>query len=295
MDVLNERLTFKAGSLALLLAVLWGGNSISIKIALTGIPPFALAGVRFLLSTLIVFSWAVLNRVPLRLKAGEKLTLLQLALLFIIQIYLLNAGTNFTLASRSTILISTYPFFISLFAHLFLPDDRLSPFKVTGMALAFTGVILIFAESLALGEFSPLPGDMMVLASAILLGARQVYIKRLTQNIHPVKLVLWQATFSIPAFFFLSAIFESSTTYRLTPYIIEAILYQGLVVAGFCFILLTTLLRRYIASRLGVFGFATPVIGVLVSNLLLGEGISPGILIGMLLVGSGITVVNRDT
>jgi drug/metabolite transporter (DMT)-like permease len=292
VKILNERLTVGAGSLALLLAILWGGNSVSIKIALAGIPPLALAGGRFFLGALVVLIWAGLSRIPLRLGNGEKRGLLQLALLFVVQIYLLNAGTHFTLAGRSTILISTFPFSIALFAHLFLPGDRLTPPKVFGMALAFAGVVLIFAESLVLGELAHLPGDLMVMASSLLLGARQVYIKRLAQGIHPAKLLFYQATLSIPVFFLLSAIFESSIPYGLAPDVVGAILYQGLVVAGFCFILLTLLLRRYVASHIGVFGFATPVFGVLLSNLLLGESVSSGLIGGMLLVGAGIAVVN---
>jgi drug/metabolite transporter (DMT)-like permease len=295
LDVLSERLTFRAGALALLLAILWGGNPVSIKIALAGLSPLALAGVRFFLGIITVFIWAALNGIPLRLDAGERRGLAQLALLFIVQIYLLNAGTHYTLAGRSTILISTHPFFIALFAHRFLPGDRLSRLKLVGMILAFSGVVVIFAENLAIRELRPLAGDLMVLASASLLGARQVYLKRLAQNIHPVKLVLWQSTLSVPVFFVLSAMLEGSGFFRLDANIAGAILYQGVVIAGFCFILLTSLLRRFVASRIGVFGFSSPVFGVLLSNLLLGEGISLGILASMLMVGAGIAIVNYET
>ncbi len=294
MKVLNERLTLKAGSLALLTAVLWGGNSVAIKLALGGMPPLALAGARFFLGGLAVLTWVILIRIPLRLQAGERRGLLQLVLLFIAQIYLLNAGTHFTLAGRSTVFISTYPFFTALFAHLFLPGDRLSRLKILGMALSFAGVVLVFAESLALDELTHLPGDLMVLASGLLLGGRQVYTKRLTQAIPPAKLLLYQAALSLPVFILLSALLEADAAYRFTPGIVGAVLYQGLIIAGFCFLVATTLLRRYRASRLGVFGFVTPIFGVLLSNLLLGETLSPGLLASMLLVGAGIAIVNSE-
>ncbi|MDP6778829.1 MAG: DMT family transporter, partial [Candidatus Latescibacteria bacterium] len=82
--------------------------------------------------------------------------------------------------------------------------------------------------------------------------------------------------------------------YSFTPQITAAVLYQGLVIAGFCFIVATSLLRRYRASRLGVFGFITPVFGVLLSNLLLGEGVSAGLLVSVVLVGAGIAIVNSE-
>lgn len=294
MTVLNERLTLRAGSLALLTAILWGGNAIAIKIALAGLPPIALAAARFLLGGLTVLLWAGLMRIPVRLQAGEGRRLGLLVLIFIAQIYLLNAGTDITLAGRSTVFISTYPFFTALFAHIFIPGDRLSRLKVLGMALSFAGVALIFAETLLLGELAYLPGDLMVLLSGLLLGARQVYTKRLTQRTHPARLLLYQAAFSLPVFLLFSALLESRAAWTFTPAVVGAVFYQGMVVAGLCFIVLTTLLRRYRASRLGVFGFVTPVFGVLLSDLLLGEPLSPGLLVSMCLVGAGIAIVNAE-
>ncbi len=295
MKILNESITLRAGGLALFTATLWGGNSIAIKIGLGGVPPIALAAIRFFLGTLVVLVWAFVIRISLRLEASERRPVFLLILLFLAQIYLLNVGTLYTLASRSTILISTYPFFTALFAHFFLSGDRINRLKVVGMVFSFAGVVLIFSESIALRDFSNLLGDLLVLLSGILLGARQVYTKQLTQGIHPVKLLLWQAGLSLPVFVLFSAATEYSAPWTFSSDIALAILYQGLVIAGLCFVINTSLLRRYPASRISVFGFATPVFGVIFSNILLGEILSPGILASMLLVGIGITIVNRET
>ncbi len=292
MNVQNERLNTRATLINLLTAILWGGNSVSIKLGLEGIPPLFLAGSRFLLGGLVVYIWAHILKLELRLNPNERRGILGLVLIFLTQIYLLNAGTAYTLASRSTIFISAYPFFTALFAHFFIPGDHISTRKVIGMVFAFLGVVLVFGESLALNELQYLFGDLMVLASASLLGARQVYLKRLTQNMHPGKVLIWQAAPSLPIFFVLSALFETQPIHLETS-VISAVFYQGFVVAGFCFILLTSLLQRYSASQLSVFGFITPIIGVIVSHLLLGDPISPGILLSLGLVAIGITIVNR--
>lgn len=293
MNVRNDHLTLKAALLNMLTAILWGGNSVSIKLALDGIPPLFLAGVRFSLGIVVVFIWAKSLGLSLKLHPSERKGIAGLVLIFLTQIYLLNAGTAYTLASRSTIFISAYPFFTALFAHFFIPGDRISSAKVVGMVLAFAGVISVFAESIALSDFQYVLGDLLVLTSAMLLGARQIYLKRLTQNMHPGKVLIWQATPSLPIFFLLSFLFETQPLH-LDTRIIGGVLYQGLVVAGFCFILLTSLLQRYNASKLAVFGFITPVIGVIISNMLLNDPISPGIVLSLALVGAGITIVNRQ-
>ena len=106
---MNERLTLQAGCLALLAAVLWGGMNVSVKIALTGIPPFALAGIRFVIGALVVFIWALLIGEPLKLNANERQGLIQLALLFVLQIGVLYLGIHFTLAGRARRFSSTTP------------------------------------------------------------------------------------------------------------------------------------------------------------------------------------------
>ncbi len=293
MNVENRPLTLGAAALTLLTAVLWGGNAVAIKIALQGLPPLALAGFRFAIGGVAILLWARLRGTSLRLSRRDIPAVALLIALFVAQIYLLNAGTQYTLAGRSAVFIATYPFFTAIFAHVFFSGDALSRSRVAGMALAFLGVALVFSESLLKDHALYLLGDAMVLGSGVLLGGRQVYTKALAQRIEPAGLLVWQAGLSVPVFFLLSAFFESGRPLRLTPFVLSGVLYQGVVVAGFCFFVLTALLKRYRASRVGVFGFVTPLFGVLLGSLLLREPVSPGLAASVLLVGAGVAVVNR--
>ena len=291
----NEHLGLKAGVLALSAALLWGGNSVFIKLGLQGIPPLAMAGLRFALGALTVWLGAFFLKVPLRPQAGEWRGLIALSLLFVVQIGLLNQGTDFTSANRSTVLMSAYPFFTALFAHFLIPGDRLDTTKVVGLVLSFSGVALIFGESLHLDDTRFLLGDLLVLTSALLLGLRQIGLKWLVHNLHPFKVIFWQAILSLPLFGLGSAVWEGDAVYRLSAPILGAVLYQGVIVAGLCFILWTSLLQTHSASRLVVFSFTTPIFGVWLSALVLGEAVSTVLVGGLLLVTAGIVVVNRRT
>ena len=290
--MLNQHITAKAAVAAILISAFWGGNSPSIKVALEGVPPLALAGIRFILGALTVLVWVIVAGVPLKPSRAEYRPLFFLTALFVLQIYLLHSGTGFTLAAHSGVFVSTGPFFLALFAHYFLPGDRLTVFKIVGMSLSFAGVVVIFAEGFLISATDYLLGDAIVLVSGLLLGARQVYTKTLTQSIHPARLLFWQATLSVPVFFALSAVFERGARIELNAKIISAIVYQGVVIAGLGFIFWTLLLRRFNASRLGVFGFIAPISGVVISYFLLGEPISNALIIGVLFVGLGIAVVS---
>ena len=278
-------------ALVLLLAFLWGGNSLSIKVGLQDIPPLALALLRFVLGLIVVGSWAWYRGIPLRLRQGELPGLLLLTTIFILQIITLNIGTQFTTASRSTIFINVYPFFTSLFAHLWIPGERLSVTKTLGVLTAFSGVFVTVAPNLS-GEELSLLGDVVVLVSGCFLGLRVVVTKLLIQSIHPYRLLVWLLSLSLPCYLGLSLLLERGESFQLTLAGGVALLYQGGVIAGFCFLVWTSVLERYSASKLVVLFFATPLSGVLFSHLLLGDELTFSLLVGAGLVAVGIYLVN---
>ena len=292
-EILNEQPNAKMIAFALALAVLWGGNSVSIKIGLQGVPPLALAGLRFLLALAAVTTWSASRRVPIRLSRGELVPLLLLTVVFVLQIITLNVGTLLTSAARSTIMINVYPFFTALFAHYWVPGDRLSLMKIAGIGLAFCGVFITFAPALQLGAHNHLIGDLYVLISASLLGFRTVVTKRLIQSIHPYRLLIWLMIFSLPCFFGLSLLLEDLTSYEFSGAVVMSILYQGFIVAGLCFVGWTFILKKHSPSKLVVLSFATPFSGVVFSHLLLADVLGFGLIAGVTLVALGIYLVNR--
>ena len=246
-----ERIGAGAAGLALLASLLWGGNQVFIKIGLQGMPPLAMAGARFAIGLLVVGTAAAASREPLRTRPGERRQLLFLAFLFLVQVGLLNQGVFHTTASRASVTISAHPFFLALFCHFFVPGDRLTAAKVAGILLAFAGVVLIFAEAVSLADAGYLAGDLMILGSAVLLGLRQTVMKRMVRGFHPYKVLFWQSLLSLPMFAAASAWLEGGAVYDFTPEVLGAVLYQGVVVAGLCFISWVFLLRRHSASQLG--------------------------------------------
>ncbi len=288
----NDAVGLRAGASVLLMVTLWGGNSVAIKIGLEGIPPTAMAAMRFVLGALTVWVGALFVGVSLRVPRHTWKGLAGLGLLFTVQIWLLNMGTFYTTASRSGVLINIYPFFLALFSHLFIAGDRMSFAKVIGLAFSFLGVALLFVESISLSDTNYLLGDSMVAMSGMLLGLRQVVLKRLVQGLHPFQVLFWQASLSLPLFVLWSFFFEGDAEYVWSAEVVGAMLYQGIVVAGLCFILVIYLLRHHSASRLGVFSFITPVVGVVLSAWLLDEDISATLLVSVALVAVGIVVAN---
>ena len=289
--VISEDPHGKIIALSLLLAFLWGGNSPSIKIGLQDFPPMALAFLRFIIGLVVVGSWSLYCGVSLRLRNGELPRLLLLTTIFILQIICLNTGTLLTTASRSTIFINVYPFFTALFAHFWIPGERLSITKTLGIIVAFSGVFITVAPNLGEGETSVL-GDLLVLISGGFLGLRVVVTKLLIQAIHPYRLLVWYLSLSLPCYAAMSLLLEHGEPMQLTLAGSAALLYQGGVIAGFCFLAWTSVLERYSASKLVVLFFATPLSGVVFSYLILNDELTFSLLVGAVLVAAGIYLVN---
>jgi len=98
----------------------------------------------------------------------------------------------------------------------------------------------------------------------------------------------------VPVFVLLSLWWEGDAVWVWTPGVAAGVLYQGAVVAGLCFILWVSLLQKHSASRLGVFSFSTPIVGVICSAWIMGDPLTPMLLASVGLVALGIVAVNVE-
>ncbi len=289
----NEDPPGKIIVLILLVVSLLGAGSLSVKIGLQGFPPLKMALLRSILGLIVVGGIGLYYGVSMRLRFEELPRLLLLAAFHALHIITMNVGTQFTMASRSTICHTLYPVFVVLFGHFWLPGDRLSPRKLLGILAAFGGMFVALAPNLqGTGAVEHLIGDLIVTLSACLLGFRITLTKLFVQEIYPYRLLVWLLGISIPIFFVLSYLFEHEKPIEWTLASSAGLFYQGWVATGFCFLVLTSVLRKYKASKLVVFSFLMPVSGVLFSNLFLGDTLTVYLLMGTGLVAAGIYLVN---
>ncbi len=280
-------------ALILLVVSLIGAGTLAVKVGVQGFPPLKMALIRSILGLIVVGGMGLYYGVSMRLRIEELPRLLLIALLYALHIITLNVGTQYTTASRSTIFFTLYPVFVVLFGHFWLPSDRLSPIKLLGILAAFIGMFVAMTPNLqGIGEVKHFIGDLIVTLSACLLASRITLTKLFVQDIYPYRLLVWLLGINIPFFFVLSYLFEREKPIEWTFASSAALLYQGWVITGFCFIVLTSVLRKYKASKLVVFSFLMPVSGVLFSILFLGDALTFYLLMGTALIAAGIYLVN---
>jgi drug/metabolite transporter (DMT)-like permease len=201
-------------------------------------------------------------------------------------------GMQFTTAGRAAILLNVQPFFVLLVAHRFLRGDPLTGRKFLGMAVAFLGVVVLFADRWTSADAWGLIGDSLIVLSALGWAVQIVLLKRPLSQIPPASVVAWQSLVVALVMGGLALGLEGVDGYRFTADVVVAFLYLSLVAAAFCFVVYVGLVQRTLATQLHSFVFLTPVFGVLGGALLLKEAVGWPLLAGLLGVATGIVIVN---
>ena len=293
---MTDRIAPGAAAFAIMvvLCAIWGLQQVAIKLTLAGISPVLQVGLRSAIAAVLVFGWARLRGIALFPVDGSLRPGLLAGTLFALEFICIYAGLEYTNASRMVVFLYTAPCFTVLGLHWFVPGERIGLKHGFGVALAFGGIVLAFAEGLwrtATADFWL--GDLLGVLAAILWAATTVTIRATgLARINAARVLLYQLAVSavivLPVSFFMD---EPGIT-APTPSVLLAFTYQVVIVAFASYLAWFWLLTKFLASRLMVFSFLTPLFGVAFGVLLLNERMSAQFGLAALLVVAGIMLVN---
>ena len=289
----EEYLNLKSIIIVIILSLIWGFNWTAIKISNQGVSPIFASALRSIIASVCGVIYCI--------KTGEKLfhTDIRLfhgfivGLLFGLQFACIYFGMLYTDAARSVVFVFLWPFVMTVGAHFFLKGDRLTFLKIFGLALAFSGILIVFNGKPKAAHTAILTGDLLEIIVAFLWGALTLYIKRfLAEKVHPINTFLYQLLFSIPILLIMSLILEHRFNNRIDLYIVASIFYQSVVVAFISYFIWLKLIHKYSVSKLSAFTLLTPIFGALFGIFFLGEEFTVSLMLGLPMVSIGIFFVN---
>jgi drug/metabolite transporter (DMT)-like permease len=291
----QTQLHWKPIAILIVIAMVWGSNMAFVKIAARDIAPLFMAGIRSLVASLCLCIWMKARGLAL-FPSGVMLAHgVVVGFLFGFEFGLIFVGLKYTLASRGYVLLYTAPFFAALGAHFFLAGDRLNLWKVSGLMLAFSGVVILFMKRLGAFSFEALPGDALFIIAGAAWAATTVYIKKfLTLKADPLQILFYQLFFSAPFLLVMSVIVERPIISGFSLMTGFSLFYQCILVAFLSYLVWFVLVSRYPVSLLHAFSFFTPVFGVVFSGILmLKESIGPNLILALIFVSLGMVLVNH--
>ena len=303
---MNSRATLlKQWTIFFFLSVAWGSSYFWIKIALREIPSDQIVALRVTLASMGLATIAYLAQKPLPRDLG---TIVQLGVLSLFSItmpfLLLSWGVSQISSSLTGILNGTVPLFTVLFAHFALPDERLTPTKLLGLALGFAGAMLLVRSGQNTAHtltamptpHAPLLGALAVLTASACYATGAVFARK---HLEHVPSATKAASVTLIAAVLVWALqiglaINGTRPLRMpsAPTTWLALCWLGLIGSCLAYVAYFYLLSEWDATRVSFVMYVAPLVAVIMGVVLLGEEADSNLFAGAGLVVSGVTVTN---
>lgn len=283
-------------TLLLALCVLWGLQQVAVKVAAPFVTPTLQLGLRSLVAAALVYLLILARGPRLSLRDGTLLPGIGAGILFAVEFLFAAIGLQYTTASHMSVFLYTAPIFTVLGLQIFTPGERLGPLQWAGVLAAFAGVAVAFSNGFTDSgkEMSDmLLGDALGVLGGLFWAATTVMIRSTALSEAPPATTLFYQLAACGVLLTAIAFFQGQhLSMQLTPLAWGSLFFQSVIVAFASYLAWFWLLRRYLASRVTVFSFLTPLFGVGFGVVLLDDPFDARFGIGALMVLAGVLMVN---
>ena len=288
-----------AVSIMVVLCLIWAMQQVALKGAAEYMAPSLQVAVRSGVAALLIW---LIHRCWVKDRWSPGIigrSGLAAGLLFGFEFLLIAEALRYTSTSHVVVFLYTAPIFAAIGLHTLLPDERLNRLQWLGIVMAFAGIALAFLwpaltttlqqdEGQALGWF----GDVLALAAGAFWGANTIVVRTTRLKTAPVSQVLFCQMWVTSALVLCFALWSAQTTVVHSAALGWSLLFQIVLVSLMSYFTWFWLLERYLAARLGVLTFMTPIFGLVLGAWLLDERVEKSFLFGACLVLVGVFLVN---
>lgn len=264
--------------------VLWGSQYVISKIALRTVPPVTLLALRYLVSVPALFIVLRLRHALTPVKKGDWPILFAIGFTgYFASFCLQMLGVNQLTGSVSSLLGAMNPIFIPILAAFFL-HERITPAKIACVALSMAGVVVIVGVDGTVDA----SGALLMLASVFLWSTASIIIRRVSGRYDPMQIALIAILCALPFTGGWSLIELQSAPCSFTLESVLAVLYMGVLGTAVTHSLWNYSLRVMDASFCSMFYPMQPLVSSILGVLFLHEAVTPGFVIGALMICCGI-------
>jgi O-acetylserine/cysteine efflux transporter len=287
----KARLAARDLALILVVVALWGFSFVPIKVGLREVPPFALAGLRFLFAALPLVFFVRRPRMPVGVLVayGLSIGVFQFGLLFL--------GMKLGMSAGLASMVIQFQVFFTIGLGIAFLGDRLHAESVVGALISTLGIIVLAIFKLQGGASSTFVGLLVVLIAAFAWGIGNIVAKGAARR-HEADmfaLVVWSSLVPPLPLFAVSYAFEGGADAFAAVASASAltwgcVLFIAYVATLFGFASWARLLHRYPTALVAPFGLLIPVSGLASGAVFLGESLAPMQAVGVGLVFAGLAV-----
>jgi drug/metabolite transporter (DMT)-like permease len=275
------------------LGIMWGSSYLFIKLAVDSFGTFTLISMRLAIGAALLWVVVRLTRTALPRDRRVYGHLLVMATVNIaIPFTLITWAEQSVDSALAAILNSTVPLFVLVIAPLFLPEEPIRLNAVVGLAVGFSGVVLLVSPGLVDASGDP-AGELAMLGSSLAYACGNVYARRNVHGLPTLIPAVFQVTFGLLIVGGLALLVERPwATATPDPVAWFSVIWLGVFGSGFAYLAYFRLLSRWGATRTSLVAYLLPVVGIALGFVVLGEAIGPTLIAGAALVILGVALVN---
>src|SRR5688500_6576606 len=276
----------------ILTCLIWSTVWLFIKIAVTDVPPVTFAAARLAIALLVMVPVTIAWRTPLPTRRRDWILIAGTGIVLLGFNYaLLNWGMQFISSGLTAVLQAMTPAFALVFAHLLLPDEKMTARKVVGLALGVVGIAVIFWDQLTFGGRA-LAGSVSVTLGAVCVAFAYVMVRREGTHLHPSVLTTGQMSAAfLPLLVYGWTVEGNPLALHWTGSALFSAVYLALAGSVLAAWLNYWLLARVGAVNLLVMGLIEPLIAILLGAWILGETMNDHAVIGGVLILASVWLV----
>ena len=250
----------------LALCVIWSSTWIFIKLGLEDLPPVFFVAIRFVIASGVLVLINAVRRAPWPRTARDwRMIGLTGFLTFTVNYGLLFWGEGQIDSGLAAVLQATIPAFGLVFAHLYLPGERLSAPKIIGVLVGLAGVGVILSDQFHLAGPRALWGGAAVVVGAASTSYASVLVKARGSHLDPAVLSAGQMVCGWVPLMVLGCLVEGNPL-RLhwTGQAVFSLFYLALFGSALAFCMMYWLVRRVQVTKIMLISLVTPVAAVII-------------------------------
>lgn len=284
-------------SLIALMIAGWTGNYIAGKIALRAFPPVLLYGMRISMAGILIlpaYWWERWRRTerPWKLRDVPQLVILGLFGVALNQ-FLFVVGLSHTSVAHSSIFANLTPILVLLLASM-RGLERLTGWKLVGVMVALTGVVLLRTLDAGPQGEATLTGDFLTFCGALAFSIFTVLGKPQANRYGTVTVNTFAyaggALLMSPVTLWQSAGFD----FRAVPFSAWAsVFYMALLPSVICYLIYFYALAHMEASRLAAFSYLQPLLATVFGIFILHEHVTLALVVSGIVIFGGVYITER--
>lgn len=278
-----------------LTGIIWGSSFLFMKIALTGISPAQVVWSRLTLGAITLGIFVALRRDPLPRRLVVWLHMTVLALTFcVIPFLLFSWAQQHVTSGLASIYNATTPIMTAVMAWAVFRVERLRLVQIAGILVGVLGVMVIIAPWQGLDLSQSLIAQLAILGATACYGFSLAYMRRFVADTGMSALVFSFLNIGIAAaVMVLLTPVLALTPVRLDGAIIVSLVLLGCLGTGVAYIWNQNVLRAWGPTRASTVTYITPLVGVMLGVIVLGEPVTWNEPVGALVVFVGILLAQN--